>query len=57
MRAVIPRIRRIFAVFEPITLPKEIPAELFNAAFILTTNSGVDVPNATIVRPTIIVGI
>ena len=38
-------------------MPREIPAELFNAALMLTTNSGVDVPNATIVKPTIIVGI
>ena len=56
IRAVKPRTSKMFAILEPTILPMEIPAEPFKADFMLTTNSGADVPNATIVKPMMIVG-
>ena len=46
-----PKIRRILKIFEPITLPTAISLSPFFAAIIEVTNSGSDVPKATIVRP------
>ncbi len=49
--AEIPRIRSVFEIFDPIILPNAIPELPFMLASILTTNSGAEVPKATIVRP------
>lgn len=46
--------RRMFAILLPITFPIVIPVTPFRLELILTTNSGADVPNATIVSPIII---
>ena len=51
-----PSTSRMFAVFDPTTLPNAIPGESSNTALIDTSNSGADVPNATIVRLTIKAG-
>jgi len=51
------RINNIFTIFEPITLESIISACQFNAARILTKNSGIDVPKAIIVKPITIGGI
>ncbi len=48
-----PRISRIFAMLLPRILPIAISVVPLNDAITLTTNSGIDVPNATIVRPII----
>jgi hypothetical protein len=41
----------MFAVFDPTTLPTAMPGELLSAAVTLVTNSGVEVPNPTNVKP------
>jgi len=46
-----PRTRRILAMLEPITLPSAMPGAPFKFADMVTSNSGADVPNDTIVRP------
>jgi len=48
-----PSIRRIFAIFEPIMFPNAISADPLDEARIFTISSGIDEPNATIVRPII----
>lgn len=47
----IPRINNMLKILEPITLPSAIPHSPFVEAIIDVTNSGSDVPIATIVRP------
>ena len=51
-----PNTNRMFAVFDPTTLPRAIPGALSNTALIDTSSSGADVPKATIVRLTIKAG-
>ena len=51
MAAVMPRISPIFAMFDPMTLPSAIPSLPFIDDVTLTSSSGADVPNATIVIP------
>lgn len=46
-----PMIKPILAMFEPIILPIAISSLPENVATNVTTNSGKEVPNATIVRP------
>ena len=46
-----PIIRKILKIFEPTTLPTAISLSPFLAAITDVTNSGRDVPHATIVRP------
>ena len=41
----------MFAIFEPITFPKEISLKPLRAASILTNNSGADVAKETTVKP------
>ena len=53
----IPKTKPIFAIFDPTTFPIAIPEYPSRVAFKLTTNSGKDVPNATIVNPTTKCGI
>lgn len=48
----VPRMRRMLKIFDPITFPIAISVSFFIAAAILVTNSGKEVPIATIVRPT-----
>ena len=43
--------KRILAIFEPITLPKEISGDPFKTASIDTTSSQSDVPNPTTINP------
>ncbi len=50
--AIMPRIRQIFAMLLPRTLPNAMPLLPFIAEIILTAISGADVPNATRVIPT-----
>ena len=50
--AEIPNTNRILKILEPITLPSAISFSPFLAATTLVTNSGSDVPTATIVKPT-----
>jgi len=50
-RLVTPRMRRIFAIFEPTTFPRVISLFHFRLAVTLTVSSGRDVPNATTVKP------
>lgn len=52
IKPVTPRIRRMLAILLPTTFPRATSADHRNAATILTTNSGSDVPKATTVRPT-----
>ena len=52
--AVRPRTKPKLAILEPSTLPITKPDSSFIFAIILTTSSGNEVPNATIVIPTII---
>ena len=47
-----PRISPIFTILLPTILPRAISGRPFNAPMKLTTNSGIDVPKATTVRPT-----
>ena len=47
-----PRINAMFAMLDPTTFPIEIALLPFNAAWILTTSSGLLVPKATTVSPT-----
>jgi len=49
--AVIPKMSRIFAILLPTILPNAILLSPFKEAAKLTTSSGIDVPNATIVKP------
>ena len=49
--AVIPNTKPIFAILEPITLPKEISEKPSKAAFKLTINSGAEVAKETTVKP------
>ena len=51
--AVIPRIIKIFKMLLPTTFPMVIPALSFSAAVMLTAASGILVPIATMVSPTI----
>jgi hypothetical protein len=53
----IPRIKRIFTIFDPTIFPMAISVLPLRAALIFTISSGADVPNATIVRPITIGGI
>ena len=48
-----PRTNRILAIFDPITFPTiaSLAGIVFDAAIIVTTNSGAEVPKAIIVRP------
>ena len=48
-KAAPPKTMSKFAILLPTTLPQAKSGEFFNTAFIETTNSGADVPNATIV--------
>ena len=48
-KAASPKTRSKFAILLPTTLPQAKSGEFFNTAFTETTNSGADVPNATIV--------
>ena len=48
-----PKIKKILKILEPITFPTAISLSPFFAAIIDVTNSGNDVPNATIVNPII----
>ena len=52
-----PTTANILKILLPITLPKDIALVPANAEVIETAASGALVPNATIVKPTIIVGI
>lgn len=49
--AEIPKISKIFAIFEPTIFPNATPVFPFSALVMETTNSGADVPNATTVNP------
>lgn len=51
MKAVRPRTKEIFAMFEPITLPKAISGCPFKAAYTLTISSGAEVAKETTVKP------
>ena len=53
----IPKIKNKFAILLPTTFPIDISECPSIAAVVLTINSGIDVPIATIVSPIIIVGI
>ena len=53
MIAVIPNTKAIFAILEPITLPKAKSGEPFKAACKLTKSSGAEVANDTTVIPMI----
>lgn len=48
------RIRRIFTILLPKTFPRVIPVAPLRLELILTTSSGAEVPNATIVSQIII---
>jgi hypothetical protein len=48
---VTPRMRRMFAILEPMTFQRMISLFPLRLAKILTVSSGRDVPNATTVRP------
>ena len=52
-----PRTRRLFAKFEPSTFPQAMPGLCCNTAFTETSNSGADVPPATITKATMRAGI
>ena len=52
-----PSTNRMFAVFDPTTLPSAIPGTPDMAAWTEISNSGADVPKATMVRLTISAGI
>ena len=49
-----PKTKSIFAIFDPITLPKAISGELFITALDVTKISGTEVPNPIITIPIII---
>ena len=51
--AQIPRIIRVLKIFEPVTLPIAISLLPLMADKVLTVSSGIDVPTAITVRPTI----
>ena len=51
MSAATPKISRLLKILLPITFPSAIPELPFSAAPVLITNSGNEVPSATIVRP------
>ena len=53
IKTVIPRTNAILAILEPTTFPTAIPGFPSSALVKLTSNSGADVPNETIVIPTI----
>jgi len=53
MMVVIPRTKRMFAIFDPTTLPITISDCPAKTAAIEEANSGKEVPNATIVTPII----
>ena len=53
IREEIPKIAKILKILLPTTLPKAISLLPFKAAEILTTNSGNEVPKATMVKPII----
>jgi len=57
IRAVIARTSRILEILLPTTFPIAISGKPFKAAWILTSNSGAEVPKATTVKPMIMVGI
>jgi hypothetical protein len=50
-------ISRMFAIFDPMIFPSTISLASLTLPIILTTNSGADVQNATIVSPITILGI
>ena len=50
-----PRTKPMFAIFEPMILPRAIDSAFLRADTKLMNNSGADVPKATIVEPMIIV--
>jgi hypothetical protein len=52
INAVIPNIKAMLLIFEPITFPIAISLFPSSAEPTLTTNSGLLVPNATTVKPT-----
>ena len=56
IKAGTPRTKRIFAVFDPTTLPNAIPGALSKTALIEISSSGAEVPKATIVKLTINAG-
>ena len=49
--AVMPRMKRVLNIFEPMTLPTDMSALPCRAPVRLTTSSGQDVPKPTTVRP------
>ena len=49
--AAMPRINKVLEILEPIMLPKAMPVLPFTLAKALITNSGAEVPKATIVKP------
>src|SRR6056297_3181844 len=49
--AVKARISPILAIFDPSTFPTRIPGDPFRIAVIEATNSGAEVPKATMVNP------
>ena len=46
-----PKINRVLEILEPIILPKAMPELPLTLAKVLMTNSGAEVPKATIVKP------
>jgi hypothetical protein len=52
-----PRIKKMLKILLPITFPIAISEFPVYAAYVLTINSGADVPNATTVKPITIFGI
>ena len=55
--AVMPTMPRILKIFDPTTFPRAISAFPLMAETTLTTNSGAELPTATMVSPTTMVGI
>lgn len=50
-RLVTPRMRRMFAIFEPMTFQRVMSLFPLRLAMMLTVSSGSEVPNATTVKP------
>src|SRR3990167_8318224 len=51
IQTTMPRMRRMFAILDPIIFPTAMSVTPFNVEEMLTDNSGADVPKATMVRP------
>ncbi|GHE06049.1 hypothetical protein GCM10008024_39160 [Allgaiera indica] len=51
MAAETPAMRRMFAMFEPTMFPKAMPGDPVSPACTDVTNSGIEVPKPTRVRP------